>query len=229
VVRVVPKYEAFLVRFPTPAGCASAALADVVTAWAGLGYNRRAVNLHRAACTIGDGPFPDTLEALIALPGVGPYTARAVLTFAFEADVGILEVNTQRALTRLAGKTVTQADADALVPPGRGWAFNQALIDLGATVCLRHDPHCEGCPVRRWCTAPGIEVAPPTHQSRFAGSDRQGRGRLVDALRGGPVRLADVAAVMGWPDDEPRAYRIAETLLRDGLAERRADSFALPG
>ena len=229
VPRVVPKYEAFLARFPTPAACAAAPAGDVVTAWAGLGYNRRAINLHRAACVIGDGPFPDTLDGLLALPGVGPYTARAVLTFAFEADVGILEVNTDARpepaspAARCRRPTPTpscrRARAGRSTRPSSIWAPPCACAD---------DPQCESCPVRRWCAGPGTAAAPPTKQSTFAGSDRQGRGRLVDALRAGPVRLADLATVMGWPGDEPRANRIADSLIRDGLAERRADSFVLP-
>jgi A/G-specific adenine glycosylase len=228
VPRVVPKYHAFLDAFPTPAACAAAPLADVVRAWAGLGYNRRAVNLHRAATIIGDGRFPDTLDELLALPGVGPYTARAVLTFAFERDVGILEVNTTRVVLRLTGAEPTQPAADALVPTGRGWAWNQAMIDLGATVCLRRDPKCDVCPVRTWCRARGAEAPPPTFQSRFAGSDRQGRGRLVDALRGGPVAWADVPATAGWPDDAPRAHRMAISLVDDGLAELDDAVLTLP-
>jgi A/G-specific adenine glycosylase len=218
VPRVIPKYREFLAEFPTPAVCAAAPLADVVRAWAGLGYNRRAVNLHRAAAAIGDEPFPDTLDDLLALPGVGPYTARAVLTFAFGRDVGVLEVNTTRVVTRLTGVTATQAAADALVPPGEGWRWNQAMIDLGATICLRRDPRCHECPVRRWCRAPGADAPPPTYQSRFEGSDRQGRGRLVDALRRGPVAWDDVPAAVRWPDNPTRSYRVADSLVSDGLA-----------
>ena len=218
VARVIPKYRAFLGEFPTPAACAAAPLGDVIRAWAGLGYNRRAVSLHRAAVAIGHGPFPSTLAGLLALQGVGPYTARAVLTFAFEHDVGVLEVNTTRVVMRLTGEEPTQAVADALVPVGEGWVWNQAMIDLGATVCLRRDPRCGECPVRRWCRAPGAEASPPTFQSRFAGSDRQGRGRLIDALRAGPVAWDDVPAAMGWPDDPARSQRVLDGVVADGLA-----------
>jgi A/G-specific adenine glycosylase len=220
VARVVPKYHAFLERFPTVASCATAPAGDVVRMWAGLGYNRRAVNLHRAALVMGDR-VPDTLEELVALPGIGPYTARAVLAFAYERDVGVLDVNVIRSLARLHGRTVSQAEADALVPAGQGWAWNQALLDLGATVCTARNPKCDACPVATgcmWRVTGGDDPFVATRQSTFEGSDRQGRGRLVDALRLGPVPAAAVAAACGWPDDPARAQRIAASLLTDGLA-----------
>ena len=246
VARVLPRYEAFLARWPTPATCAAAPLAEVVEAWAGLGYNRRAVNLHRAAALVAaraDGAFPDDLAGLLALPGVGPYTARAVLAFAFEADVGVVDTNAARVLARWTGRSLrpaeVQAAADAAVPHGQGWAWNQAMLDLGATVC-RPRPHCDVCPVSSWCEwalagrpAPDPAVGSAGvagGQSRFEGSDRQGRGRLVDALRRGPVRADGLAAAMGWPDDPARADRVAATLVADGLAERDpAGTHRLPG
>src|SRR5207249_9662109 len=130
VSRVVPKYEGFLARFPEPASCATAPAADTVRLWAGLGYNRRALNLHRAARVVTDrhgGHLPGTLTELLALPGVGPYTARAVLCFAFERDVGVLDSNAARVLSRsVTRRPTTQAQADELVPAGRAWAWNQA-------------------------------------------------------------------------------------------------------
>jgi A/G-specific adenine glycosylase len=231
VARVVPRYEAFLERFPTVAACASAPAGDVVRMWAGLGYNRRAVNLHRAAVAMGDR-VPDTLDDLLALPGIGPYTARAVLAFAFERDVGVLDVNVIRSLSRLHGRPVTQAEADALVPAGRGWAWNQAMLDLGATVCTARAPRCDACPVAAGCVWRGFGGADPFvahRQSTFEGSDRQGRGRLVDALRLGPVVAAEIPAACGWPDDPDRAARIAASLVTDGLAVSTEGSLALPG
>lgn len=232
----------------------------MVRAWAGLGYNRRAVSLHRLATAVVErhgGCLPGDLEALLALPGVGPYTARAVLAFAFEADVGVVDVNAARVLARTAGRTLTvrevQARADALVPAGGGWEWNQAVLDLGATVCTRRAPRCDGCPVAPWCAwhrggpagsadrpnpAVGSADRPDPAvgsagsggtQSRFAGSDRQGRGRLVDAFRRGPVARADVAAAAGWPDDRERAHRVAASLVIDGLAIDDGEAFRLPG
>jgi A/G-specific adenine glycosylase len=236
VARVMDRWPVLLERFPDPAACAAAPVAEVVRAWAGLGYNRRAVNLHRAAALVVDrhgGRMPATLPELLALPGVGPYTARAVLVFAFEVDVGVLDVNAVRVLSRVTGAPVDQATADALVPPGQGWAWNQALLDLGATVCTRV-PDCDACPmatVCRWAVAgrpgpdPWVRGRP---QSRFAGSDRQGRGALVDALRAAPVPAARLAAVMGWPGDPARAERVAATLVSDGLAVRTPTGYQLP-
>ncbi|HET9442365.1 MAG TPA: A/G-specific adenine glycosylase, partial [Acidimicrobiales bacterium] len=158
VPRVVPRYSAFLSRFPTPAACAAAAVGDVVREWAGLGYYRRAVSLHRAATACVEhhgGTLPDSLDGLLALPGIGPYTARAVLAFAHGRDVGVLDTNAARVLARLHGRRLGRAEAqraaDALVPPGQGWAWNQAVLDLGATVCVRPVPRCDGCPVRAAC------------------------------------------------------------------------------
>lgn len=245
VARVVPRYEAFLARFPTPAAMAAAPAADVLRAWAGLGYNRRALNLHRAAVAVvarHAGVLPASLGELVALPGVGPYTARAVLAFAYEADVGVVEVNSARVLARaVAGRPLAPAEAqalaDALVPAGAGWAWNQAMLDLGATVCTKSTPRCPACPVVASCAWAGAGGPDPAvgsageggRQSTFAGSDRQGRGRLVDALRLGPVPRAGVAVAAGWPDDPQRAERVAAGLVADGLAVVAGDgSLQLP-
>ena len=235
VPRVLPRYEAFMDRFPTPAACAAAPAGEVVRAWAGLGYNRRAVNLHRAATAIVElhgGRLPADLDALLALPGIGPYTARAILAFAFEADVGVLDVNAIRVLARAWGRR-TQGEADDVVPPGNGWAWNQAVLDLGATVCVKRAPRCDRCPILDECQwhasgrAEPDPAGPGSRQSTFAGSDRQGRGRLVDALRLGPVDLGALAGVMGWPDDQGRAATVAATLVADGLATFDGASYRL--
>ncbi len=247
VARVVPRYLGFLDKFPTPAACAAASPADVVRSWAGLGYNRRAVSLHRMATAVVErhgGRLPEDLSSLLALPGIGGYTARAVLTFAFEADVGVVDVNAARVVARVAGRSLSagevQARADALVPAGHGWAWNQAVLDLGATICTKRSPRCGTCPVAQWCgwrTSAGPGGPDPAvgsagtggTQSTFAGSDRQGRGRLVDALRQGPVPWSEVAAAAGWPADEGRARRVAATLVVDGLADDDGTFLSLPG
>jgi A/G-specific adenine glycosylase len=247
VARVVPKYEAFLERFPTPAACAAAPAGDVVRQWEGLGYNRRALNLHRAAQACVEhhgGALPATLDGLLALPGIGPYTARAVLAFSAGADVGVLDTNAARVTARIAGRRLgaaeAQARADAAVPAGQGWAWNQAVLDLGATVCTKRVVRCDACPLAphcAWHLAGHPEPDPAEgsagtsgRQSAFAGSDRQGRGRLVAALRAAPVPSERLAATMGWPDDPRRAERVAATLIVDGLAVVDGDGgFALPG
>ena len=240
VARVAERWRPFLDRFPTPAALAAVPAAEAIRSWSGLGYNRRAVALHQTARVVGrdhGGQLPADLDALLALPGIGPYTARAVLAFAYEADLGIVDTNTARVLARWEGRRLTarevQAAADAAVPAGQAWAWNQAMLDLGATVCIRRSPHCMACPVAHGCAwmrsgnaepdpadgSAGVSVG----QSRFVGSDRQGRGRLVEALRAGPVATVDLAAAMGWPDDASRAELVAATVVADGLATRRDD------
>lgn len=234
--RVIPVYHRFLEMFPDPFACAAAPMGDVLIAWEGMGYNRRARDLHRAAALVvaeHGGVVPDDLDALLALPGVGPYTARAVLAFAFERDVGVVDTNAGRVLSRAAAGSRlrpagAQAMVDAMVPVGRGWSFGQALLDLGATVCTKRAPDCPVCPLRRRCNwvragRPSPDPASGSAgesaaQSRFAGSDRQGRGRLVAGLRRGPLPPEELAAVAGWPDDPERVDRIVDGLVVDGLA-----------
>jgi A/G-specific adenine glycosylase len=245
VDRVIPYYTAFLAAHPTPAACAAAPVADVVRAWRGLGYNRRAVNLHACARAVVErhgGRLPADLGALLALAGVGPYTARAVLAFAFEHEVGVVDTNVGRVLARWEGRRLrpseAQALADRLVPPGRAWDWNQAVMELGGAVCRRRRPDCRACPVRAGCgwAAAGLAAPDPADgsagvsggQPRFEGSDRQGRGRLVEALCRGPVPLATLPTVMGWPDDRPRADRVAAGLVDDGLAVAAGGLLRLP-
>jgi A/G-specific adenine glycosylase len=236
VARVLPKFAPFLERFPTPAECADADVGEVVRAWAGLGYNRRAVSLHAAACVVVErhrGQVPGTLDDLLALPGVGGYTARAVLAYAFETDAAVVDTNVARVLARVAGRSLrskeVQAAADAALPAGEAWSWNQVMMDLGATVCAARVWRCHDCPIGEvgacaW-HASGQSGADPAvgsagvsgGQSRFDGSDRQGRGRLVSALRDGPVPIGALPATMGWPDDRERATRVLATLERDRL------------
>ena len=234
VDRVAPRFERFMARFPTPSATAAAGVDAVVDEWSGLGYNRRAVALFeaaRACCDRHGGAVPLALDDLLALPGVGPYTARAVLAFAGHVDVGVLDTNTGRVLARMAGRrltpTVAQRAADASVPAGEGWRWNQAMLDLGAEVCTARVANCTTCPLTRWCAWAGGPHDDPARgsagvtgrQSRFAGSDRQGRGRLVEALRtAGSVAASDLAATAGFGDDHERAARVAATLVVDGLA-----------
>ena len=241
VTRVLPKYLDFLSLYPTPAACAAVSSGDIVRAWAGLGYNRRALNLHRAACAVAEaGSFPSTLAGLMALPGVGPYTARAILVFAFESDVAVVDTNIARVLARLHGRSLAAPEvqklADDLVPEDESWAWNQVLMELGATTCTARSWACNRCPLQPLCKWAGDSTADPAvgsagvsgGQSRFDGSDRQGRGRLVDALRTGSVPAASLAMVMGWPDEEARAERVVATLLADGLVLLENGVYRLP-
>lgn len=244
VARVLERWPRFLQRFPTASACADAPAADVIDEWAGLGYNRRALNLHRAAIAVRDehgGTMPHSLTELLALPGVGPYTARAIRAFAYEKDDAVVDTNVGRILARLEGRSLkpraAQDLADSLVPSGLGWEWNQAIMELGALRC-RPTPRCDDCPISSDCSWRLTGHAEPDPasgsagvskgQSTFQGSDRQGRGRLIDRLRSGSVRDNDLAAVMGWPDEPDRARRVAATLLLDGLAVHEKEAWALP-
>ena len=232
--RVVPRWHAFLERFPTPTDCAAAPLGDVLRLWQGLGYPRRARNLHATATVcvrVHDGDLPDDLGELLALPGIGPYTARAVLAFAFERDVAVVDTNIARILARTEGERLTprraQALADALVPEDHGWVWNQTIMDLGAVLC-RPRPRCDECPLRTtcaWNVAGRAEPDPAvgsagvsTTQARFEGSDRQRRGLVMAALVDGDRDAADF--------DEA----IVAGLVADGLVERYGTGrLRLPG
>lgn len=235
VARVLPKWSAFVAEYPTPAECASASLGDLLRLWQGLGYPRRARNLHASAGAImtrHGGLVPDDLDSLLALPGVGPYTARAVLAFAFEYDVAVVDTNIARVLARFTGRRLkpreVQSTADELVADGAAWLWNQGFMDLGATVC-RPDPACDECPWESECAwrgegddpsigSAGVSVA----QSRFEGSDRQARGRLIKALGAGTVNVDEVARLMDRPIDV--AAKLLVDLENDGLVVHHRES-----
>ena len=238
VQRVIPKWLAFLERWPTPAACAAASLGDVLRLWEGLGYPRRARNLHACAQAIAEpATFPATLDALLALPGIGAYTARAVLAFAFERDVAVVDTNSARVLARWHGRRLGAAEvqlaADSAVPSGQGWAWNQAMLDLGATLCTMRAPACERCPVISRCAyrgegedpargTVGVSVA----QAPFAGSDRQARGAILRAVARSPLdghRLAVEAGI-----DEQRSQRLVDALVAERLLVQRAGVLYLP-
>ena len=238
VQRVIPKWLAFVERWPTPAACAAVSLGDVLRLWEGLGYPRRARNLHACAQAIAEqATFPDTLDALLALPGIGSYTARAVLAFAFERDVAVVDTNSARVLARWhghrLGATEVQSAADAAVPPGLGWAWNQAMLDLGATLCTLRSPACDRCPVVSRCAyrgegedpargTAGVSVA----QSPFAGSDRQARGAILRAVARSPLHRTEVTAETR--SDEERSQRLVDALLTEQLLVERDGVLFLP-
>ncbi|MEX2628148.1 MAG: A/G-specific adenine glycosylase [Ilumatobacteraceae bacterium] len=225
--RVVPRWREFLADYPTPVACADAPLGDVLRAWQGLGYPRRARNLHSTAVVVRDvhgGRLPDRIDELLELPGIGPYTSRAVLAFAFEHDVAVVDTNIARVLARVTGQRLVpkqvQAVADHLVPHGHGWLWNQALMDLGAG-CCRPSPSCDPCPLRTSCEWHGRGHPDPdpavgsagvsTRQPPFEGSARQARGRVLRELGDGP-RPGEIL---------DRA--IVESLVADGLVVEHAD------
>ena len=212
VARVLERYPTWLERWPTPAALAAAPAADVLRAWSGLGYNRRALNLQNAARRVVElGEFPREIAELERLPGIGPYTARAIACFAFGAQVTALDTNVRRVLDRSLGTT------DVTPPRGRAWEWNQALFDLGAQVCLARVPRCDRCPLAASCPARGQTFEPLRRQSRFEGSRRQRRAALVRELAEGPL------AEGGYDRD------VIDSLIADGLAVRRADGLlALP-
>lgn len=241
--RVEPLWHDFCARFPDVGTLAAAPLGEVLTMWRGLGYNRRAVNLHRAAQIVvaeHGGMIPADLDALRALPGVGQYTARAVLAFAFGQDAAPVDVNVARVLARaVSGAPLSPAAAqrlaDEVLPAGEGHAWGQALMDLGARVCTARSPRCEACPaasVCAWRASGGDDPAARSSgrtrpQPAFAGSDRYHRGRLVDALRHGDVASEDAAAAADLADTG-RLAAITDRLIADGLVEWSQGSLRLP-
>jgi A/G-specific adenine glycosylase len=225
VDRVVPKWHAWLRRFPTLADLASAAASEAIRQWQGLGYNLRAVRLHAIACQVVEqhgGVLPDTLERLLALKGVGRYTAGAVACFAFEQPVAMVDTNVRRVLSRVFGvQPECVADvAERAVPTGTAYAWNQALMDLGATLCRTRQPLCLVCPLVSECAGPG-----PTTAARpagaFQGSSRYYRGRIIDTLRalcaGSSMPLHEVAARVAPPADQARVMSLMRRLDAEGL------------
>lgn len=234
VTRVEPKWREFMSAFPTPARCAAAPLGDVLRLWQGLGYPRRAQALHAAAVQIAADGFPDDLVRLMALPGVGRYTARAVLAFAFERDAAVVDTNIARVYARVAGRRLSagevQTAADAALPKGEAWAWNQCLMELGAVVCRPH-PDCTSCPLQSWCVYRGSGPDPAVGsagvsrvQGRFEGSVRQARGRLLKALTVGSLATHELAAVIA----HPLADEVLESLCRERLVVRDGDRVRLP-
>ena len=219
--RAAAAWPRFLERFPDVTTLAAAAPAEVLRAWQGLGYNRRALALHRTARAVEErGGWPDTVEELAALPGIGPYTARAVACFALEHRVAPVDTNVARVLARsLAGADPAQLTpaarqrlADRAMPEGQPWAWSSALMDVGALHC-RPRPRCDGCPLAPSCRwrALGPDAPPPRPraQAPFATSDRRWRGAVVRALAGAPdgldraaladaVQAADAGRPAGW-------------------------------
>lgn len=241
VTRVIPAYHAFLDRFPTIGDLAVAPTAGVVEQWRGLGYNRRAVNLQRAARAVVErhgGQMPTTLAELTALSGIGAYTARAVLVFAHEQPVAAVDVNVGRVIQRaVTGRATPPAErqriADDLVADAP-WTTVQALMELGARHCTARTPRCDTCPILTvcaWRQEPADAPDPAPRNARaavpFTATDRYHRVRLLDALRAGPLD-GPAIPMAARTDDAQRARRIAESLVSDGLATWSMGTLALP-
>ena len=242
VDRVVPKFQAFIEAYPTPLDCSRAPLAELLTLWSGLGYPRRCRNLHEASKAIVErhgGEVPSSLDELLALPGVGDYTARAVLIFADHREIGVVDTNVARVVARIENRVLAkkelQAIVDDAVPSGLSWEWNQVLMDFGATVCVARSPRCGDCPVSAscgWAGSHGEDPAPRTAgtsrpQGRFEGSDRQARGKLLRELTSRGVRRSQAALVMG---DIPldRSNRLVDQLTIEGLIVERDGFLSLP-
>ena len=247
VARVIPRLDEWLARWPTPAALAAAAPGDAVRAWERLGYPRRALNLHAAAVAITElhgGVVPSDVDELLALPGVGAYTARAVAAFAYGERHPVVDTNVRRVLARAidgngeAGPVSTGRDLDAMeaqLPVDRAQArvFNAAVMELGAVICTARNPRCDACPLADRCAwraagYPAYEGARRAVQKKYEGSDRQVRGVLLARLRAtaGLVDATELAAL--WPDALQRA-RALDGLLTDGLVVGTPDSgYALP-
>jgi A/G-specific adenine glycosylase len=212
VGRVGERWSRFLARFPSVAALADASPADVLREWQGLGYDRRALNLRRAAIAVVEqhqGVMPSDVASLEALPGVGPYTARAVAAIAFGQRVGAVDTNVRRVLGRVTGveTSALQGVADASVPRGRAADWTHALMDLGATICLARIPRCGACPLAVRCPSRGRRFDPARKQSRFEGSFRQRRARTLRLVAERPRRVTGL-------DREA-----VEALRNDGLVE----------
>lgn len=243
--RVAGPWTAWLERWPTPAALAVAETGDVLRAWGSLGYPRRALRLQRCAVTIVEdhaGNVPNDEAALLALPGIGSYTAAAVLAFAYGRRSLVLDVNIRRVLARLDGGVEHPTRIETAAERRRAWqwvpegdreaaTWSAAAMELGATICTARNPRCGDCPVSQhcsWLTAGKPAWDGPARVAQtWDGTDRQCRGRIMAALRtsNSPVALADIV----WADDEQRR-RCATSLVADGLAERSAGSgLILPG
>ncbi|WP_460774924.1 HhH-GPD family protein [Microbacterium sp. GXF7504] len=245
VSRVIPRLEEWLTAWPTPADLAAAPPAEAVRRWANLGYPRRALWLHRAATEIRDrhdGVVPRDVVALLALTGIGDYTARAVAVFAYGDRHPVVDTNTRRVIARAVGGRSqpgppSKRDLDdmaALLPADRGESavLNAAIMELGAVVCTARAPRCDDCPIAASCAwrAAGYPDTGDTRrrQARYEGSDRQARGAVLRLLRAAAGHEAPLDAVLpDWADPLQRD-RAIDSLIADGLAEAQDGMLRLP-
>jgi A/G-specific adenine glycosylase len=247
VARVLPEYLAWMERWPTPSALADAAAGEAVRMWGKLGYPRRALRLHACAVAIVSrhgGEVPAALDALLVLPGVGEYTARAVASFAFRQRHPVVDTNVRRVVARAvlgngdAGPPSTTRDLAALEPlvpkaPERAARFAVATMELGALICTARAPQCGICPLRSQCA--WLEAGSPPYDGprragqRFEGTDRQVRGRLLDVLRASDSPVTEAALDACWAESVQR-NRALDALIADGLIDPLPDgTYALPG
>jgi A/G-specific adenine glycosylase len=246
VARVEPVWREWMARWPTPAALAAASPAEVIRAWGKLGYPRRALRLRETAVALTErhgGVVPADVAALEALPGIGTYTARAVACFGHGQPQPVVDTNVRRVVARLVhgraeaapARAADLTDVAALAPadPERAVRFSVAVMELGALVCVARTPRCAACPVRGDCAwrlaGHPASDGPARRVQKFAGTDRQVRGRLLDVLRAaeGPVAAPQLDAA--W-DDAAQRSRCLASLLADGLVEQTPDGrFTLPG
>jgi A/G-specific adenine glycosylase len=247
VARVEPVWLDWMARWPRPSDLAAAPTADVLRAWGKLGYPRRALRLQQAAAVIaaahGD-TVPSDVDTLLALPGIGAYTARAVAAFGYGRRCPVVDTNVRRVVARAvhgagdsgpASATRDHADVAALLPAAEPVAarVSIALMELGALVCTARAPRCVDCPLLPGCAwqraGRPAYTGPAKPVQRYAGTDRQVRGRLLDVLRDNPEPVAKARLDIAWADAGQRD-RCLDSLLADGLVEQIADGrFALPG
>ncbi|GGG20805.1 A/G-specific adenine glycosylase [Rhodococcoides trifolii] len=245
VARVAPIWLDWVARWPVPSAMAASSQAEVLRAWGKLGYPRRALRLHECSKVLatqhGD-VAPADVDTLLGLPGIGAYTARAVATFAYGQSVPVVDTNVRRVVARAVhglaepgnpSTTRDLADVRALLPPNRGATFSAALMELGAVICTAKKPTCAECPLPHcaWVEAgKPAHAGPPKKVQKFAGTDRQVRGKLMSVLRdtSGPVEKARLDLV--WTTDAGQRERALDSLLADGLVEQTAEGlFALAG
>ncbi|MBT4153538.1 MAG: A/G-specific adenine glycosylase [Candidatus Magasanikbacteria bacterium] len=243
VARVIEKYHEFLRAFPTVQDLADASTASVITVWKGLGYNRRALFLQKAAQAVIEqhgGIFPSDLESLKALPGIGDYTARAVMSFAFKKQVPMMDTNHRRIYNRVYFGVDSQKDdvllkkAEEMFPKRSAYNWNQALMDIGSQFCTSRNPKCESCPLKRYCRAtPAIlTYIPPIKKKKktipFKQTDRYFRGRIIDMLR--EQKKVSKQSIITRFSQIPKA-RVVKILLileKDGLIKTAKRSIVLP-
>ena len=236
--RIAERFPTFMARFPTARALADASETEVLAAWSGLGYNRRALALRRAAAVVATHGWPRDVAALERLTGIGPYTARAVASLAFGESVGVVDTNVRRWLIRrfglslVAGARELQTLADALAAAGSAAdaaPWTHATMEFGAGICTSRSPHCQICPIAAGCPSFGTATAVPVpRQATFAGSDRAHRGALLRALAEADGNAVTALAARRLLPSEA-FERIVAGLERDGLLHRSGRRLVLGG